>query len=306
MGYLMEFKTYKDFNNFNQKMLILESVRYESNFNNIFFELLNKSNHDIKIKNEVLSFISLNESIFSNIKNKMTDVKRKLSDKAYSLLTSLIQKSNDILSLVKSFTNSIRELFKNLILSSKEYFLKELKIGELKDKIHNLETKNKEGLITDLKSISEVLEFYRKKFINNFSESIEKNLSVELAEAPNESIKNSKDILSNLIHGIEKIPPFSYLHSIAHNAESGINYLISGLSKLTKAMGGPEFQLPVISLLLALCIEYLVKSTTGHWLLEMVGPSPIGMVIKGIKITATCIALFSAIDAIFNAKLLHH
>jgi len=64
--------------------------------------------------------------------------------------------------------------------------------------------------------------------------------------------------------------------------------------------------LPVIALLVGLCIEYMVKSSTGHWLLELVGTSPIGMVVKGVKITATFIALISALDSTLGTNFIGH
>ena len=87
-------------------------------------------------------------------------------------------------------------------------------------------------------------------------------------------------------------------------AEKGINFLIKALSDLTVALGGPAFEIPVIALILAVGVEFMVKSGTGHWLLELVGPTPLGTAIKGIKIVASFIASIVIIDGIVGGVVL--
>ena len=48
----------------------------------------------------------------------------------------------------------------------------------------------------------------------------------------------------------------------------------------------------------------MVKSSTGHWLLELVGPTPLGTAIKGIKIVASFIASIVIIDSVVGGVVL--
>ena len=91
---------------------------------------------------------------------------------------------------------------------------------------------------------------------------------------------------------------------MATAAEKGISFLIQSLSDLTVALGGPAFKIPVIALILAIGVEYMVKSTTGHWLLELVGPTPLGTAVKGIKIVASFIASIVIIDSVVGGIVL--
>ena len=47
-----------------------------------------------------------------------------------------------------------------------------------------------------------------------------------------------KNVLSTWIHGIEKIPPFSWLEKVAKLGERGANKIIEGLSFITNKLGG--------------------------------------------------------------------
>jgi len=53
-------------------------------------------------------------------------------------------------------------------------------------------------------------------------------------------------------------------------------------------------------------LEDMTDEALEHTYPLLAGPSPLGMAIKGIKITATLVAAISAIDAILDSGLLAH
>lgn len=308
---------------FNRKVLVLRDIELDSThekfFMDIFEKVLNNSKISESIKSEINNYItteSLNENFFDKLKDrfpKAAEVSKLLSDKAEAALSSVLAKVKDIVSFVAKISEGIKEIFIMMIEAGKKFFLEQLKMGKLKDKLEELKKSKKEGLIKEIKLIKEVLGFYRRGFIDKISNTIKTNLSgffnKEQEPVVEALLLEKGNVLATLVHKIEEVPPFSLLHKVASGAEKGANLLIETMSEFTKAMGGPEFQLPVVALLVGLSIEYMVKSTTGHWLLELTGPTPLGMAIKGIKITATFIALLSALDGILGTEFLaggHH
>jgi len=303
---------------FNRKVMMLSDVELNGSdkaiFKNIFENLLTKV-VDANIQSEISNYISedlLNEGFFDKLKErfpKAAKVSNILSDKAEDTLRNLLQKATDAVSFIKKILDGIKDLFSKTIAKSKEFFTNQLKTGELKKKLDEVSNTNKEGLMKDAKTCKTVLDFYRKLFMSKFTNLAQTGLTTFFTnnQTPiSENMINEANVIATLVHGIEKIPPFSILHKIASSAEKGINVIFHLLSEFTKSVGGPEFQLPVIAILLALTLEYIIKSTSGHWLLELVGTSPLGLAIKGIKITATVIAAISAIDATLASGFLDH
>lgn len=322
MKHVRSYESYKKHKlvqeDFNKKILILKDIDLDSNqevfFMDVFEKLLNNSKYNESIKSEIAIYIEsekINENFFDKLKErfpKAAEVSKLLSDKAEVALGNIISKVKDIVSFVTKISDGIKEIFIMMIEAGKKFFLEQLKIGKLKDKLEELKKSKKEGLVKEIKLIKDVLGFYRRGFIDKLSSKIKTNLSSffnnEHEPVVEALLLEKGNVIATLIHKIEEIPPFSLLHKIASSSEKGANLLIETMSEFTQAMGGPEFQLPVVALLVGLSIEYMVKSTTGHWLLELTGPTPLGMAIKGIKITATFIALISALDGILGTEFL--
>ena len=292
----------------NMKKHFLSDIKITENNQELYNSIIEKLIYGLKselIKEELLNYISY-EIINEEFSPK--NILNKVSDKAKNILINILHKANGIMSFINRISDGIRELFIQLITSAKTFLLEQLKLGALKAKLEELKDHKKEGLIKEVKLLKEVLNFYRKDFLKNFKNKSDKNLTSVL-EPISESILNessNENVVNTIIGKIESIPPFSFLHKIASASEKGANLIIQSISELTESLGGPSFQLPVIALLVGLCIEYMVKSSTGHWLLELVGTSPIGMVVKGIKITATFIALVSALDSTLGTNFIGH
>jgi hypothetical protein len=322
-------KNYNDYNqkrlienNFNSKIELFENIELNSTDEKLFIDLFNKllenSKVDESIKLEISKYISdnqiLNEGFFDKLKErfpKAAEVSKKLSDKAESVLNNILQKAKDAISFVKKIGEGIKELFINVINTSKAYFEEQIKGGKLKQKIEEVAKTKKEGLKSDIQEIKKVLNFYRKDFLTVVLSSTEKNmtdfLSKEQEPIVESMILEKGNVIATLVHGVEKIPPFSWLHKLSQAGAAGASQFVKLLSDVTNQMGGPSFTLPVITLIVGVVLEQIVKTNAGGWLITLAGSTtPLGMAISGMKMVAAFIALLTVIDAVVGEKILGH
>lgn len=324
MKHIRSFNNYKriklDEKIFNDNISKLHNVELNNNdlilFKNIFEKLLLIEKVDDSIKNEIKNYIEatnmINEGFFDKLKErfpKATEVSKKLSDKAEVVLNKVLQASKDAVSFVKKIGEGIKELFNNVITSSKKYYQEQIKGGKLKEKIQELASSKKEGLKTDIQEIKKVLDFYRKDFIGKLISSKDKNMTEFLTKEQEpvvESLLLEKgNVIATLVHRIEEIPPFSWLHKVAQAGEAGASKFIKTLSDLTNKMGGSAFTLPVVALIVGVVFEQIVKGEAGGWLIQLAGAgTPLGMAISGMKMIAAFIALLTVIDGVVGEKIL--
>lgn len=325
MRYIKSFESYK--NNRNENLLqkysiLLEGVELGPSDNQLYINVFNKflDNYKVEesIKVEIRNYISnlefdhINESFWDKLKErfpKAAEVSKVLSDKAEATLGNIIKGVKDAISFVKKLGQSIKEFFLSVVEKGKEFFTEQIKNGKLKSKIEELTNTKKEGLKQDLKTAREVINFYRKEFMGKLLGSTEKNMTDMLSkeqEPVAESIINEgKNVIATLVHKVESIPPFSWLHEVAKAGETGAAAIVKSISNLTQKLGGPSFELPVIVLLVGIVVEQFVKGQVGHWLIDLAGSAtPLGLAIKGIKMVAFFIALIVSIDAIVGEKIL--
>jgi hypothetical protein len=322
MKYIRSFNNYRESltqKEFNEKILTLHDVELSNDdlqlFKNIFEKLLSLEKDEsikLEIKNYVQETNIINEGFFDKLKNrfpKAAEVSKKLSDKAEGVLNKVLQASKNAVSFVKKIGEGIRELFTNVINSSKKYYEEQIKGGKLKEKIQELASSKKEGLKKDVKEIKKVLDFYRKDFLNKLLSSKDKNMTEFLSKEQEpvvESLLLEKgNVIATLVHRIESIPPFSWLHKVAQAGEAGATKFIKTLSDLTNKMGGPAFTLPIVALIVGVVFEQIVKGEAGGWLISLAGAgTPLGMAISGMKMIAAFIALLTVIDATVGEKIL--
>ena len=330
MKYVRTFEGYKNHkSNFDKEQkefekysMLLEGVELSNDdnelFKNIFESFLDGAKIEESIKQEIRDYVSsieydsVNESFWDKLKDrfpKAAEVSKVLSDKAESALGKIIKGVKDAVSFVKKIGEGLKNFFMSAIEKGKAYFTEQITKGKLKDKIEELTETKKDGLIKDLKTSKDVINFYRKTFMGKLLGSAEKNMTDFLnkeQEPIAESVLNEgKNVISTLVHGIESVPPFSWLQQVARVGEAGAAAIVKAISGVTKQLGGPAFELPVIVLLVGIVIEQLVKNSTGHWLIELAGSAtPLGMAIKGLKTAAFFIALIVALDATIGEKLL--
>jgi hypothetical protein len=309
-------KYIKNYNQFIQREL------FDINENNMFFDIFHNilEKQDESLRSEIQNYIQstelVQEGFFDKLKERFPNaakVSNLLSDKAEELLSDIIQKAKDAVSFVKKIVSGIKEFFLKMIEKGKEMFNEQIKQGKLKDKIEELANTKKDGLKKDLEELENIIFWFRNEFLRVLVSSTEKNMtqfvSNEQEPIAESTINEGKNVISTLIHGLEKIPPFSILHEIAKAGEAGANKLISAISTLVSKLGGPSFQLPVIALLIGVVIEQIIKNTAGHWLIDLVGSAtPLGMAITGLKMVALFIALVVALDGVLGEKILggHH
>jgi hypothetical protein len=321
MRYIKTYESYKTNKllqeDFDRKIAILHNVELGGTDEELFKRIFDKVVESIKdesIKQEIKNYVSeselLNEGFFDKLKErfpKAAEVSKSLSDKAEGILSGILQKVKDAVSFVKKMTEGISEFFKMAIEKGKAFYMEQLKTGQLKAKVDELVKTKKEGLKADIITIENVLDFYRRDFMGKINNTITTNLTNFLTKEQTpiaESMLNEGgNVISTLVHGIEAIPPFSWLEALAKSAEKGAAAIINALSSLTQKLGGEAFQLPVIAILIGLLIEQIIKGQAGHWLLELAGPTPLGMAIKGIKMTASIIAFIVAVDSVIGGQL---
>jgi len=319
-------RTYNSYKNLklNEERTLKRNVQILSNidlttddltlFKNVFETVYNKTKMTSLVKEELDLFLSDNEFItegfFDKLKErfpKAAEYSKKLSDKAEQTLSGILQKVKDAVSFVKKITEGIKEFFIAAIQKGKDFYIEQIKSGKLKAKVDELAKTKKEGLIDDLKTIKEVADFYRTKFMGKLISSTETNFTDFLnkdQEPVVESIVNEgANVIATLVHKIEAIPPFSWLEAIAKAGEKGASAIIGAISSLTQKMGGKAFELPVVAILIGIMIEQIIKGDVGHWLIHLAGPTPLGMAIKGLKITAAVIAFIVALDSVIGGTL---
>lgn len=328
MKYVRTFEGYKnhktninkDKKDFEKYSVLLEGVELSNDDNELILNVFNKfldnskieESIKLEIKNYISSIESVNESFWDKLKDrfpKAAEVSKVLSDKAEAALGSIIKGVKDAVSFVKKIGQSIKEFFLSVVEKGKKFFTEQIQKGKLKEKIDELTETKKEGLIKDIKTSKEVINFYRKEFMGKLLGSAEKNMTDMLSkeqEPVAESIVNEgKNVIATLVHKVEEIPPFSWLHKVAKAGEAGAAAIVKAISSVTQNLGGPAFELPVIVLLVGIVIEQIVKGSAGHWLIDLAGSAtPLGMAIKGVKTVAFFIALIVALDATIGEKIL--
>lgn len=328
MKHIRNFDNYKkqriQESRYNSQVIQLQGIELsnddEKMFLNIFEKFLDRYK-DESIKEEIKQYLSnsellnegfLNEGFFDKLKErfpKAAEISKSLSDKAEAAMGKILQSVKDAVSFVKKIGQGIKEFFMSVVEKGKKFFEDNIAHGKLEDKIEELTSTNKEGLVADLKKSKEVIDFYRKSFMGKLIGSTEKNMTEFMTneqEPIAESMVNEgKNVIATLVHGVEKIPPFSWLHTVAKAGEAGAAALVKAISGVTQKLGGPAFELPVIVLLVGIVIEQMVKGSAGHWLIDFAGSAtPLGLAIKGIKTVAFFVALIVALDATIGEKIL--
>ena len=178
----------------------------------------------------------------------------------------------------------------------------------IKNKIDDLYKLKKDGIIKDFNTMKGVLEFYRKDFSLKLNNSLNKNLTNFFSkdqEVLAESFILEKNIIFKFVHGITKIPPFSWLEDLAKLGELGAVKMVEKMSYLTTKLGGSSFTLPVICLIIGESFEYVVKSWTMPMIqgVEIIQSSGFDGILKSISNIAILISLFSIIEASMGEKI---
>jgi len=267
---------------------------------------------------KVLTWTDSAKDIVQNIINYIKEKVTVLFNKVGNLKQELIKNENFKNTVKKTNITDLREEINQLkdVIS----FYSTRFIDKLLTKIAEILSKNIVDVSESLNLISENYEYGDKVTISGETYKVIKQLGrrgvvVEdkTGKAKYVNIKEIKSVKLNegflpqsiekVIHKIEHLPPFNWLHNIKMGAEKGINYGVEQLSNLTKSLGGPEFEIPVTSALLAIAIEYNIKGLTKAGIL-MTGVGsifpPIAITVYGVAYIATFLAAYGAINTIIG------
>lgn len=309
----------KDFNKFifernkNENVLFYEFVDYYFNSDLITDEAryeitlcLNKSN---------LSDYLINENFFDHLKNRYDKAKtvvKNFSDQAKSSLETIVSAAKTSADFIANLIAKIKHYIENVLNITKNKMVEKLKGDKnFGDKLKEIIAKDKNALLKDVDALGKIVKFYKEQLTNKLVQHIKNSLTsilsgdkqpvvenIEYMRMFNENVDMGHNVIQKLVHGIESLPPFSWLNNLKGLAEKGINYLVEGLSNITEKLGGPKIVIPVISSLLAIAIEYNIKGLIKHGLIEAVAEYSIpfiAIIIKTVGFIATTIAVYEVI-----------
>lgn len=285
----------------------------------LYNELSNKDKKKIDIyleKREAKLSDVINENFWDKLTgriDKAAEVSNVLPEESEGLLKKLVKRAGQAMNFVGNLLKSAKEWITNIITEVKDKVMGKLK-GDSKfvKAVKKVASEDENGFVKDLKTANGVYKFYKEDLLGSMIDSMKKSLgsffTKEQEPIPEsfdfESIDEGKNVLSTFIHGIEKIPPFSWLHKVASLGEKGANKIIEGLSLLTNKLGGPKFALPVIAVLLGVAFEYKIKGTAKHGILHVLGDAFTGGLLSVISWIATFIAAVIIIDQIAGGKVI--
>jgi len=273
-------------------MILLSGVDLSKGDENIMINVLEKlyANLSKVDKKKIDIFLEKRESKLSDIINesfwdkltsrvdKAAEISDVLPDESESMLKKLMKKAGQAVNFIGKLLKSTKEWITNVIKEVMNKVSDSLrKNGKLHEAVKKAVHEDENNFVKDLKVSNSVYKFYKTELLGSLLTKMKDNLgnflSKEQEPIPEnfEYTNEGKNVLSTWIHGIEKIPPFSWLEKVAHLGEKGANKIIEGLSFITNKLGGPKFVLPTIAVLLGIAFEYKIKGTIKHGILSVLG-----------------------------------
>lgn len=323
MKYIKEFYEYKQY----EKLITINENELFYTFVDYYYNSELISNNDRTILESYtkysLSDYLINENFFDKLKDRYDSaatVVKNIPDNAKNALNSIIDAAKTSVDFVKNLVSQLNVYINKMITVTSDKIRNKLKVDQnFIKQIKDTNAKNKDGLLKDMKECKNIVSFYKDKLTGIISSKLStaftqvvtsEDLPVEeKLNYMKESLAMGKNVISSLIHGIEKVPPFSWLGKVKEMAEKGVNNVVAALSYFTQQLGGQKFEIPVIASLLAIAFEYNVKGLAKHGLLEVIGLATlpaIAILIKTIAYVATFIAAVLVIDDVCGLNLLVH
>lgn len=318
MKYINTYSKFKSKNWVDMQYKYLSNINMDNDeemFENICINIYNQlSKNEQLIIDKHFPDVKINENFWSKLTSrvdKASEVSNVLSDETESILKKVLRKAGEAFNFVKQIIENIKNFITSIITTVRDKVLNKAKGDkELTNKVKELVSVDKNAFVKDLKTSKEVYSFYKGDFLSSIMKSMKDNLSNFFSKEQEpiaEALINEKgNVISTMVHGIEKIPPFSWLHKVAHLGEKGADKIIEGLSFLTNKLGGPSFKLPVIATILGIVFEYNIKGAAKSGILSILGDAFTGGLISIISIIATFIAGIIIIDQISGEKILGH
>jgi len=290
MNYIKTYENY--FNQFEKDLKYNFENQISFDHNTIMSQLLEgyiNNIEDQEIKREIENFYNVNENInegFDWIKKKGAEFTKELSNKSQKAWQWIKKKSEESLQIIKDVLTKMDSVGVNILKNLKnKLFTSYVKSEAFVKKVKNSEQSKLKQELSDIKNL---VQFYTDKFIKLIKDAAGKALVGLFGkkELVTEKVTVGK-LFKHILSIVEKIPPFSWLNSIAHLAEKGFNKTFEGLSNLSKKMGGPEAQVPLIAGLLGILFEYKFKDGFKAGVLK-----PVAKLLGADPTIATFITLF--------------
>jgi hypothetical protein len=267
------------------------------------------------LEKEVFNPISylIQENFYDKLKNRFNKAKQVATDLTKRSKDSL-EKIVDAAKTAMDFINKVKEFLseqiKLILTNTKDKIKNKLKINkkflsETKSKLSS----DRSAFLGELEMLKDVVNFYQTKLYVSLEKQIvnamTKFLTSEDKEVPISEkiqiIKEGNNMIDKLVHGLNSIPPFSWIDKLQKIGEKGANFIIEQLSFITEKLGGPSFILPITSVLIGIAFEYNVKGLIKNGLLDVVSMLSLPFVtpiIKMVGFIATMIASYELIVAI--------
>jgi len=309
----------KDYNKFifeirrNEGQLFYQFVDYYLNSDLI----TNESRNLIlsHLNQPTLSEYLINENFFDSFKkryDKAKTVVKNFPEQAKDSLNKIVDAAKTSVDFVNNIINKLKTFINNVLTNSKNKMVEKLKADKnFSQKLKEIVQKDKGALIKDVDTLGKVVKFYQEKLSDNLLKYVRNALNAVLVGDKQPVVENiqymklclenaemGNNVIQKLVHGIESLPPFSWLHNLKNLAEKGVNSVIEGLSFITEKLGGPKFILPIVASLLAIAIEYNIKGLIKHGIIEAAAEYAIpfiGVIVKTIGFIATTIAVYEVI-----------
>lgn len=280
----------------------VENVLIKSTFEGLnntgFFSKQEKALLESVLKG--IDLTTLNESLLDSLKkgiDKVKDVAKDLKGQAIEKVESLIKSAKDFANWIadifsKAF-DKIIGFFKKKYEPAKKAAIEGIKSGKLKFDVSKDNVKNEIkslGLtisywIKDFPKmmVDAIKNIFSKKLIEESFKANEGDLILELSKFDSKFINSLLEsekmdmpeleqsghfsFLNKVEHILHKVPPFSILHKVKILAEKGTEFLLNGLSKLTKEIGGPgAFDFILIPAAVSFLVDYNLHHISNHFM----------------------------------------
>lgn len=276
-------------------------------------ELLTTDEKKLLESELVNPIIFINENFFDKLKSRYDKAKvvaKDISQGAKDALEKLVDAAKQVADFIKQFKDFLSKQVKLILTQTKDKIKVKLKSNQkLTNEIKSKLSSDKSAFLGELEILKDVVTFYKTRFNvaleAQMSNSLTRFLSSEDKEIPVVEklniIKEGSNMIDKLVHGLNSIPPFSWIDKLQKIGEKGASFIIKQLAFITENLGGPYFELPITTVLLGIAFEVNMKGLAKSGLLDVVGMFSVPFVapvIKMVGFVATMIASYELIVAI--------
>lgn len=306
----MKIKSYTEF--------IEESIEADDIFNSIIesiwnTELLTNEEKSL-LESELNNPISyINENFFDKLKTRYDKAKvvaKDISQGAKDALEKLVDAAKQVTDFIQQIKNILSKQVKLMLTQTKDKIKNKLKSNQkLLSEVKSKFSSDKSAFLGEMDVLKQVVNFYQTKFyvaletsiVNGLTKFISKEeKDMPVAEKLN-IINEASNMIDKLVHGLNSIPPFSWIDRLQKIGEKGANFIIKQLGFITQKLGGPYFELPITAVILGIAFEYNMKGLAKEGLLDVVATFSIPFiapVIKTVGLIATMIATYELIVSV--------